>query len=164
MNDSIIIHPIGIIHTPFKDQQGTPIQPAVSKGTIGIIEIYPEFREGLRDLAGFERIWVIFWCHLSKGYKLRIIPYRDVVERGVFATRAPKRPNPIGISPVKLLSIDKENGILKIEGADILDGTPLLDIKPYIPSFDSYAKAKYGWLEHSEVKRETADNRFTNNN
>jgi len=152
---------IGLIRTPFQQEAGTPIQPITSQGAAGEVEIFPEYRAALADVAGFERIWLIFWCHLAKDYKLKVIPYRDTVERGLFATRAPSRPNPIAISAVRLLDIDEENGILKIGDVDMLDGTPVIDIKPYVPSFDSYPHAKFGWLENAKINAEKADNRFT---
>ena len=160
-NDTITIHPIGIIHTEHKLEHGAPIQPAVAKKSLGEVIIFPEYREGLADLEGFERIWILFWCDRAKPFRLRVIPYRDVVKRGLFATRSPSRPNPIGISPVKLLSVNIEEGILKIECADMLDETPLLDIKPYSPEFDSHASAKAGWLDLVGPGTNSAGKRFT---
>ena len=154
----LICKPIGIIHTPHKEQNGTPIQPRFSKDVEGTIEIYPEYTEGLSDLDGFERIWLIFWLHMGGEPKMKVIPYRDTVERGLFATRAPSRPNPIGQSCVKLLRV--EGTPLHVAELDMLDGTPLLDIKPYSPEFDNYPDARYGWLQESKEKRESADERF----
>lgn len=146
MNDSYIIHPIGIIRTSHLGDKHPPIQPAVDESSIGVIEIYAEYRAGLSDLEGFERIWILFWMDRAKPYEMKVVPYRDVVFRGLFATRAPSRPNPIGISPVRLLEIDVEAGRLKVAGADMLDRTPILDIKPYSPEFDAFPTAKAGWL------------------
>jgi len=125
------IVPIGLIHSPFKDTGGTPIQPHYAKGVRGTVEIEPKFAEGLRDLDGFERIWLIYWFHRSRSYELMVVPYRDTVPRGLFATRAPSRPNGIGLSSVKLLEVSGNR--LIVEDIDILDETPLLDIKPYVP-------------------------------
>lgn len=153
--------PIGIIHTPFKEQKGTPIQPGKGKGIKGTIEIYNNFAEGLEDLDKFSHIILLFHLHRSEGYKLKIIPYLDNVERGLFSTRAPRRPNSIGLSVVKLIKI--EGNILHIENIDILDGSPLLDIKPYVPSFDEEAEVRTGWLTDKADKQDDdkADNRFS---
>ncbi|MBN1126818.1 MAG: tRNA (N6-threonylcarbamoyladenosine(37)-N6)-methyltransferase TrmO [Sedimentisphaerales bacterium] len=155
------IHPIGIVHSPFHQAKGTPIQPAFAKGVMGSVEIFAEYRDGLKDLEGFERIWLLFWCDQARQPHLQIKPYLDEHLRGLFATRAPSRPNPVGMSCVKLLSI--ENGILQIEELDMLDGTPVLDIKPYVPKFDSFAVTRYGWLQDKEKGNATADNRFFKN-
>lgn len=154
---------IGTIHTPFSQQEGTPIQPFRGKGkdTKATIEILPEFREGLQDLAGFERIWLLFGFHYSSGYKTKVIPYLDTEERGLFATRAPRRPSPIGLSSTKLLSVDMDAGKLEIQGVDMLDGTPLFDIKPYIPRSDAFPDSRFGWLEHVIEKDRNADDRFS---
>jgi tRNA-Thr(GGU) m(6)t(6)A37 methyltransferase TsaA len=156
-----ILRYIGIIHTPHQKMIGIPIQPFIAKGVLGEVEIFTQFREALSDLAGFERIWLIYWCHRAKEFELRIIPYKDAVPRGLFATRAPSRPNPIGISAVRLLMLNEEAGGLKVPDVDMLDGTPLLDIKPYVPSFDSYTEAKAGWLDTTQSKTEHADDRFS---
>jgi tRNA (adenine37-N6)-methyltransferase len=159
MNDKILtLRPIGLIHSPFDDAEGTPIQPSMAQGAVGTVEILPEYVEGLRDLEGFERIWLIYWFDRSCDAKLRVTPFRDTEERGLFATRAPSRPNPIGISSVKLLSI--EGAALKVEDVDILDGTPLLDIKPYVPAFDVFETRRSGWLDRNASNREQADSRF----
>ncbi len=158
--DTVQLKPIGIIHTPFKEQKGTPIQPKRGKGIEGTIEIFPEYVEGLADLDGFSHIYLIFHLDRSEGFKLKVIPYLDDVERGVFATRAPRRPNPIGLSIVKLNRI--EGSILYIEDIDILDGTPLLDIKPYVHNFDEPQDYRIGWLEDKadRADNEDADDRF----
>ena len=123
--------PIGIIHTPFSRPEGMPIQPAGAVGITGSVEVLEQFRPGLKDLDGFSHIILLYQFHRSQGFSLEIVPFLDSKPRGVFATRAPKRPNPIGLSVVHLLRI--EHNILYIENVDILDRTPLLDIKPYIP-------------------------------
>jgi len=137
--------PIGIIHSPFKQPCGTPIQPAGAGEAEGTVEITSEYVEGLKDIEGFSHIILIYHFHLCQGYSLAVKPYMDEKNRGVFATRAPSRPNPIGISIVRLVRVDKN--ILHIRGVDIVDGTPVLDIKPYVPEFDTPEVEKIGWLE-----------------
>ncbi len=154
------IVPIGIIRTPHKSTEGIPRQPTFAQGVEGTILIYPQFREALTDLDGFERIWVLFWCHRAKAFKLKIIPYADTTERGLFATRAPSRPNPIGISHLRLKGVDVAKGMLKVSDVDILDGTPIIDIKPYSPEFDCIAKSKSGWLDQVKEAGTKSDSRF----
>jgi tRNA-Thr(GGU) m(6)t(6)A37 methyltransferase TsaA len=122
--------------------------------------LFVPFVEGLRDLAGFERVWLLFWCHRARAAQLSVVPYRDTVERGLFATRAPARPNPIGLSAVRLRSI--VGNVLHVGELDILDGTPLLDLKPYIPLYDSFPTAAYGWMELRATQSDViaTDNRF----
>ena len=153
--------PIGVIHSPFKEPKGTPIQPAGAKGINGTVEVFPEYAEGLKDIEGFSHIILIYHFHLSKRSLLKVKPYMDNELHGVFAMRGPSRPNPIGISVVRLIKI-KEN-ILYIQDLDIVDGTPLLDIKPYVPEFDIREAAKIGWLEKNVHKLSTSkdDGRFT---
>ena len=157
---SISIDPIGIIHTPFKEPKGTPIQPRRSNGAKGSVELYPEFAEGLFDLEGFSHIVLLYYFHLCDGFELSVVPYLDTQPRGLFATRAPRRPNPLGISVVQLEKI--RDCRLDVIGVDILDGTPLLDIKPYVPEFDFIPKFSTGWL--ADVAKnstdKSADNRF----
>ncbi len=152
--------PIGIVHSPFKEAIGTPIQPKAAKGIKGTVEVFTEFADGLADLDGFSHIILICNFHLVQKPKLKVIPYMDDQQRGVFSTRAPSRPNPIGISVVRLNRI--ENNILYIQDVDIVDGTPLLDIKPYVPEFDSKEDIKIGWLEKRVHKLSTSkdDGRF----
>jgi tRNA-Thr(GGU) m(6)t(6)A37 methyltransferase TsaA len=151
---------IGKIHTPFKKIKGMPIQSKGSIGIKGTIELKKEFVKGLLDLDKFSHIYLIYHFHKSKDFDLNIIPFLDNKPHGIFATRAPKRPNPIGISVVKLISI-KDN-ILEIENVDLLDGTPLLDIKPYISQFDIHEIEKNGWINSKTgYPNETrSDNRF----
>jgi tRNA-Thr(GGU) m(6)t(6)A37 methyltransferase TsaA len=137
--------PIGIIHTPFMEPSGTPIQAPAARGTRGMVEILPEYTRGLKDLEGFYHIMLLYHFHLAGPPRLLVRPFLDDVEHGVFATRAPSRPNPIGISIVRLLQV--RGNILDVEDTDIVDGTPLLDIKPYVPEFDSRQASKIGWLE-----------------
>ena len=138
------MQPIGIIHSPFKEKDQTPIQPTRSQAT-GLVEVYPEFAAGLQDLDGFSHIILLYIFHQSSGYSLRVKPFLDHQERGLFATRFPARPNPIGLSIVEL-KIARDN-FLTVEGIDVLDGTPLLDIKPYVPDFDVREGTRTGWYE-----------------
>ena len=142
--------PIGTIHTPHEEAEGTPIQPKGAKGIKGEVEVYPEYEEGLKDLEGFSHIILLFHCHLSGNYSLRQKPYMDDEEHGVFAMRGPCRPNPIGLSVVKLN--DVKGNTLEIENVDIIDDTPLLDIKPYVPEFDHNEVEKIGWLGENVQK------------
>ena len=145
----IIMHPIGVIHSPFTEKDKTPIQASRSQA-IGLVEIYPEFADGLKDIEALSHIYLLYAFHESDGYTLQVKPFLDDQEHGVFATRHPCRPNPLGISVVKLLS-RKENS-LTVEGIDTLDGTPLLDIKPYIPDFDLRTDVRTGWYETRSIK------------
>ena len=149
---------IGIIHTPFQQAEGTPIQPVKGKGVKGWVEVDNAYMDGLKDLDGFERIWLLFWCHRVSAVKLHVKPYMDDTIRGLFSTRAPSRPNGIGMSCVKLLSITGNR--LEIEDIDILDGTPLLDIKPYVTKFDHFQVSKCGWTDNVINENTKADNRF----
>ena len=150
---------IGIIRTPFTTKEGMPIQAMFGEGIRGNIELNQEFEAGLLDLDGFSHLILIYHLNQSQGYQLKVTPFLDHVQHGVFATRAPRRPNPIGLSVVKLIEIKKN--ILTIENVDMLDQTPLLDIKPYIPLFDHYPGAKTGWLKaEPKESKKISDNRF----
>jgi tRNA-Thr(GGU) m(6)t(6)A37 methyltransferase TsaA len=153
-------HPIGIIHSPFTELSGMPIQPAGAAGVEGTVEVFPKYNDGLKDLEGFSHIIMLYHFHRSKGFKLHVVPFMDSTPRGVFATRAPKRPNPIGLSVIKLQKI--QGNILYVENLDILDETPLLDIKPYVPAFDEETEVRTGWLEEArkEVSKRKSDQRF----
>ncbi len=153
------IEPIGVIETPFHEPAGTPIQPSRANGARGRVRVYAPFHPGLKDLEGFERIWLIYWFHRTPAPSLLVTPFLDNRARGIFATRAPARPSPLGISAVRLLSV-QPGGILEVEGVDIIDGTPLLDIKPYVPEFDSHAQSRAGWFDESNSRRRLADKRF----
>jgi len=135
---------IGVIHSPFKVVKGTPIQPPGAKNVKGSIEVFPEYSEGLSDLDGFSHIILLYHFNKVKESKLTVTPYLDNDSHGVFSTRIPGRPNPIGFSIVKLIGV--EDCTVSIEEVDILDGTPLLDIKPYVPAFDHRETTKIGWL------------------
>ena len=153
--------PIGVVHSPHKEPKGTPIQPAAAKGIIATVEVFPEYVEGLKDLEGFSHVILIYHFHLSKGASLSVKPYLDTEAHGVFAMRGPSRPNPIGISAVGLVGVD--DNMLRVEGVDIVDGTPLLDIKPYVPEFDVREVEGIGWLEKNVGRLSTSrdDGRFT---
>ena len=135
---------IGIIHSPYNTKEEIPIQ-AYRSDELGEIEIFKEYENGLKDIEGFSHIIIVYIFHKSEEYSLQVSPYLDTDLRGLFATRHPNRPNPIGISTVRLLS--RKGNILKIKGMDVLDGTPLIDIKPYVPRFDDRGEVRYGWLE-----------------
>lgn len=154
----ITVKPIGVIHTSLKESQGAPIQPVFAKDSEGVVEIYEPYQEALKDLDGFERIWLIYWFHKVVEFRPLVKPYMDTVERGLFATRAPCRPNPIGMSPVRLLKV--EEGKLRIADVDILDGTPLIDIKPYFSKFDKFEVQKCGWYDNVSGQKGIADSRF----
>jgi len=143
--EKITLNPIGIVHSPFKEPVGVPKDSTDGMDYQGTIEIFSEYRDGLKDLDGFSYILVLFYFHKSEYSHLIVNSYLDDHLRGVFATRSPHRPNFIGLSVVELLEID--GGILHIKGIDMIEGTPILDIKPYIPEFDSNEGIRIGWLE-----------------
>ena len=158
MSVELKIEPIGVIETPFREPTGTPVQPSRSNGAPGKVRVDPRFWPGLQDLAGFERIWLIYWLHKRPSSSLVVTPFLDQRPRGVFATRAPARPAPIGMSAVRLVGI--EEGVLDVADVDMVDGTPLLDIKPYVPEFDSYPASRAGWFDQAESRERLADGRF----
>jgi len=159
---SVTLTPIGVIRTPHRRLEGMPIQPAGARGVRGTIELRDEFAPGLKDLDGFSHVILIYHLHRAAEPSLRLVPFMDTEERGVFATRAPRRPNPIGLSVVRLVGI--EGSVLTIEDVDMLDGTPLLDIKPYVSEFDGGAPRdlRVGWLEkfRGKVRGHRSDERF----
>jgi tRNA (adenine37-N6)-methyltransferase len=152
------LKPIGTIHSPFREATGTPIQSATANGVEGWVEVLPEFAPGLQDLDGFSRIWLLYLFHMTTPARLLITPFLDQQERGVFATRSPCRPNSIGLSCVRLMCVNGTR--LRIADLDILDETPLLDIKPYVPAFDCFESRRIGWLEGKATQAIMADNRF----
>ena len=163
INNQIIFYPIGIIHSPFNDISNMPIQPLAAEKVMGWIELFPEFIDGLIDLEGFSHITLIYHLHKVDGHQLKVKPFMDDEEHGIFATRSPKRPNAIGLSTVKLITIEKNR--LNIEMVDILNGTPLLDIKPFFSRFDNRFNTKSGWLKKlGDVSNDKliSDNRFRN--
>lgn len=157
----IILNPIGVIRTPHTDIKNMPIQPIAASGINGYIELLPEYAEGLSDLEGFSHITLLYHFHKIEGYKLKVVPFMDTQERGIFSCKAPKRPNAIGTSTVRLKKI--EGNIVHIEQVDMLDGTPLIDIKPFFPKYDNRDDAIAGWLEKNKdlpVEKMRADERF----
>jgi tRNA-Thr(GGU) m(6)t(6)A37 methyltransferase TsaA len=156
----IVYRPIGVIHSPFDGITNVPIQPAAAEGIRGTVEILAEFAAGLQDLEGFSHAILLYHFHRVTRTRLTVVPFLDREPRGVFATRAPSRPNPIGLSIVRLLGV--EGNVLHIEDVDIVDGTPLLDIKPYVPAFDQRGGERTGWLEaaRGRVQGKTSDDRF----
>ena len=156
----ITFRSIGIIHTPFQDLSGMPIQPSAAEGVEGKVILDPALQEGLQDLEGFSHLILLYYFHQAGDPELLVKPFLDDKQHGVFATRAPRRPNGIGLSIVKLLEI--RQNILTVANVDILDGTPLLDIKPYIPYFDQPEADKVGWLEKNKgkVRGKLSDDRF----
>jgi tRNA-Thr(GGU) m(6)t(6)A37 methyltransferase TsaA len=137
-----VMKPIGVIHSPFEDKAQTPIQPNRSTAR-GQVEVFPEYTPGLQDLEGFSHIYLLYAFHRSEGFSLLVHPFLDDELHGLFATRHPCRPNPIGLSVVRLLAC--RDNMLEIEGVDVLDGTPLLDIKPYVDDFDVRTEVRTGW-------------------
>jgi len=152
--------PIGIIHTPHRTLEDMPIQPSGARNVQGTIEIEDRWVPGLRDLDGFSHVFLIYHLHQTRESALTVTPFLDRQPRGVFATRSPNHPNPLGLSVVRLLAVQENR--LTVAGVDILDGTPLLDIKPYVPDFDHDPPVKTGWLEKTAVKAQDkrSDKRF----
>ena len=159
--EDIFIKPIGIIHTPHTDVKDMPIQPIAAEGVKGYIELLPEFVAGLKDVEGFSHLTLFYHFHKISGYELVVTPFMDTEKRGIFATKAPKRPNAIGLSTVKLIAVD--GNILHIEQVDMLDGTPLIDIKPFYPRYDNRENVEIGWLEKNKnlpIEKLRSDERF----
>jgi tRNA-Thr(GGU) m(6)t(6)A37 methyltransferase TsaA len=152
--------PIGIVRSPFTEPKGTPIQPPGARGVVGSVEVFSEYAEGLKDLDGFSHIILVYHFHQAGRPSLLVKPFMDDQPHGIFAVRAPSRPNPIGISVVRLVKV--EGNVLHIEDVDIVDGTPLLDIKPYVPEFDPPDVERRGWLEKNVRKLSSSrdDGRF----
>jgi tRNA-Thr(GGU) m(6)t(6)A37 methyltransferase TsaA len=157
----VIYHPIGVIHSPFTDLREMPIQPAGDASAPGYAELFPEYARGLKDLEGFSHVILLYHLHEISTHQLIVTPFLDSQPRGVFATRAPVRPNPIGLSTVELTGIHVNE--LHFANLDILDGSPLLDIKPYIPTFDAPDGVRIGWLENTrgDMKSTRSDGRFS---
>ncbi|WP_236614610.1 tRNA (N6-threonylcarbamoyladenosine(37)-N6)-methyltransferase TrmO [Sporomusa ovata] len=156
----IYYKPIGVIQSPFKEPKGTPIQPTAARDVEGIIEVYPDYREGLKDIEGFSHLILLYHLHLVKESGLLVKPFLGNELHGIFATRSPGRPNSIGFSVVRLINV--EGNKLCIRDVDIIDGTPLLDIKPYVAEFDARRDVKAGWFEQNMHKLATTrdDGRF----
>ncbi|HJV76947.1 MAG TPA: tRNA (N6-threonylcarbamoyladenosine(37)-N6)-methyltransferase TrmO [Paludibacter sp.] len=159
--EDIIIKPIGIIHTPHTDVKNMPIQPIAADGVKGYIELLPEYATGLKDIEGFSHLTLLYHFHKIKGFELAVVPFMDTEVRGIFSCKAPKRPNGIGLSTVKLIRV--EGNIIHIEQVDMLDGTPLIDIKPFYPRYDNRENAAIGWLEKNKdlpLEKLRSDERF----
>ena len=156
----VIFQSIGIIHSPFTSLEEMPIQPSSETSGPGVIEVFPEFSDGLKDLEGFSHIYILYHFHMVKSSRLTVTPFLDDAPHGIFATRAPSRPNPIGLSLVELVHM--ESNILHVNCVDVLDNTPLLDIKPYVPQFEESANVRIGWLEKAKSRMNVrkSDDRF----
>lgn len=157
---NVVYKPIGVIHTPFNNLEEMPIQPSSDASRPGTVEIYPEFMEGLKDLEGFSHLYLIYHLHKVNKSRLVVTPFLDKEPHGIFATRAPSRPNPIGLSLVKIVGL--EGNLIHVDQVDVLDGTPLLDIKPYVPEFENVDFVQIGWLEKAkgQIRSRKADDRF----
>jgi tRNA-Thr(GGU) m(6)t(6)A37 methyltransferase TsaA len=158
MAETFAFRSIGIVRSPFIEQTGTPIQPSLAGGVEGTVELDAGYADALAGLDGFERIWVLYVFDRAAAFQKTVVPYRDDRPHGLFATRAPARPNPIGLSSLRLLSI--EGTTLRVGDVDILDGTPVLDVKPYVPAFDAFPGVQAGWLDEQRVRARRADRRF----
>ncbi len=161
MTGSVVLTPIGVIRSPFTSLAGMPIQPGGARDVAGSVELDPALAPGLADLDGFSHVYLLYLFHASSGYDLTVTPFLDPAPRGLFATRAPRRPNPIGLSVVEVVAI--EGAVVRLRGVDVLDGTPLLDIKPYAPAFDApRGPVRSGWMEgrDASVAAVRSDDRF----
>lgn len=160
ISDGIAYRPIGILHSPFHDIQGMPVQPVGALGVMGSVDVHPDFAEGLRDLEGFSHVFLLYHLHRVSGYDLTVKPFLDNADHGIFATRSPKRPNPIGLSVLELEGVDGLT--VRLRNVDVLDGTPILDIKPYVPHFDVWDAGRVGWFATKAKKAGTyrSDDRF----
>ena len=154
----LVFTPIGVIRSPHKQAVGTPIQATYGREAEGEVVVDERFTAALDDIEGFERIWLVYYLDRAGPFRLKVVPYRDTEQRGLFATRAPSRPNPVGLSVVRLLA--RERNVLRVRELDILDCTPLLDIKPYVPEFDAHPGSRAGWLDKRRERRQQADGRF----
>lgn len=160
--EELVYRPIGVVHSPFKTAEGAPIQPVSGKDAQATVEVFPPFMEGLSDIDGFSHLILLYHCHRSKPFSLKVRPFLDDTERGLFSTRAPSRPNPIGLSVVRLEG--REEGVLRVREVDIVDGSPVLDIKPYVPEFDVRRAERTGWFEGrggEGIEDKKADDRFS---
>ena len=158
--ETVTYQPIGVIHSPFRQKAGTPIQGVFAPDAQGVVEVFEEFAEGLRDLEMFSHLYLLYDFHQADRTSLTCVPFLDDKPHGVFAVRAPCRPNRIGLSIVRLVSLEKCT--IRVAEIDVLDGTPLLDIKPYVPAFDIRADASCGWMKAADdgSRSRRADNRF----
>jgi len=155
---AMVLKQIGTIRTPYPEPAGTPLGGSTAEGACATVWIEEPYREALKDLEGFDTVWLVYWFHGSRPGEAVVTPFKDTVPRGLFATRAPSRFNPIGISAVRLLAVYADR--IEVEGVDIVDGAPLLDIKPYIPQYDSWPESRTGWFEQAHRSAKVADGRF----
>ena len=146
--EDIRYSPIGIVHSPIREEDHVPPRPTHSKSIEGTVEVFPEYSEGLQDLDGFSHIVLLCHLHLSSGHKLVVKPPSDTTTHGVFATRSPRRPNPIAMTVVRLTGV--EGNVLRVVGLDLIDGTPVLDIKPYFPAIRDAEEIRTGWTQRRE--------------
>jgi tRNA-Thr(GGU) m(6)t(6)A37 methyltransferase TsaA len=161
--DGITLQPVGIVRSPYRERHGTPRQAVVTAGVPGgaargTIELFEEVvpARALGGLEGFDYVWIVSWLHLNKHWNPTVVPPRGPrVRRGVLATRAPHRPNQIGLSALRLVGVEGHR--LHVEGLDLLDGTPVLDIKPYIPYADAFPDARSGWLDTLDQPMDAPD-------
>jgi len=158
----VVYKPIGVLCSPHKELSGMPIQPVGARGVTGHIVVAAQFAPGLKDLDGFSHVIVLYHLHGSQGFELLVKPFLDTEERGVFSTRAPRRPNSIGLSVLELTGVDLAKGLVRLCNVDILDGTPVLDIKPYVPKFDVWEAERIGWIAGKTPTADTcrSDERF----
>jgi len=160
--EPVAYQPIGVLRSPHKDVAGMPIQPVGARGVCGHIEVARELAEGLLDLEGFSHVIILYHLHRIQGFDLLVRPFLDTQDHGIFATRSPKRPNAIGLSVLELSGVDLARGVVRLCNVDILDGTPVLDIKPYVPAFDVWDAERIGWFTGKVQAADTckADGRF----
>jgi tRNA-Thr(GGU) m(6)t(6)A37 methyltransferase TsaA len=158
VGETIEYRAIGRVRSPHRETDGMPIQPSRARGVRGTVEIDPRYEQGLKDLDGFSHVILLCHLHRARPFRLAVVPFLDTVERGLFATRSPSRPNPIGLSVVRLVAVDGPR--LEVEDLDLLDGTPVLDIKPYVPEFDGRVEVRLGWLEEARRREAESDGRF----
>ncbi len=156
----IAYDPIGVVRSPYGSLDGMPLQTVAAPEVEARVELAPEVHGALRDIDGFSHLWLIVHLHLVDGWKPEVVPFLDTTSRGVLATRSPRHPNPIGLSLVELVAI--ADGVLHIRGIDLLDGTPVLDVKPYVPLFDAREGARSGWFERlgERVHEVRSDDRY----
>jgi tRNA-Thr(GGU) m(6)t(6)A37 methyltransferase TsaA len=143
--ETVTFRPIGLVHSEHREATCTPVQPTFAEGSRGWIEVFEPYLDGLADIEGFSHIHVIYWMHKAGPAALRVIPFLDERPHGIFATRSPNRPNAIGLSILRL--VERKGSVLSVEDVDTLDGTPVLDIKPYVARFDTRQGARSGWVD-----------------
>jgi tRNA-Thr(GGU) m(6)t(6)A37 methyltransferase TsaA len=154
----LTLRPIGVVRSPFRATEGTPIQTIFAQGAEGEVILDDAYASALDDIDGFQRVWLVYWFDRASPFRARVVPFRDTCESGLLATRAPCRPNPLGLSAVRLL--ERSGCTLRVADVDILDGTPLLDLKPYVAAFDAFPGSRSGWCDEGRADRRTADRRF----